>query len=145
MGDRRIAQINISRTDTVGAIRGLHYQRPPDAELKLIRCLKGQVWDVAVDLRADSPTFLQWHGERLTRYNRRMLAVPEGCAHGFQVLEECSELIYIHTAFFEPGAEAGVRYDEPRINIDWPLPVSQLSDRDSSHPYLEQAFEGIVM
>lgn len=142
--DRRLVQINSSRTHSIGTVRGLHYQHPPHAELKLVHCLSGQVWDVAVDLRAGSPTFLQWHGERLSAEYQRMLVVPEGCAHGFQALEPGSELLYMHTAFFESAAEGGIRYDEPRIGIDWPLPVSAVSDRDSRHPYLEQAFAGIV-
>src|SRR5262249_48876555 len=102
IGERRIVQINHSRTATRGAVRGLHYQRPPDAEMKLVRCLKGRVWDVAVDLRRGSPTFLRWHAEELSAANGRMIAIPEGCAHGFQVLEPDSELLYLHTAFYNP-------------------------------------------
>ena len=107
---RRILQINHSRTAAVGAVRGMHFQRPPHAEMKLVRCLVARVWDVAVDLRADSPTFLHWHAEELSPDNQCMLVIPEGCAHGFQVLAPDSELLYLHTACYVPGAEcAGER------------------------------------
>lgn len=143
IGPRRIVQINHSRTAAFGAIRGMHYQHPPHAEMKLVRCLKGRVWDVAVDLRAGSPTFLRWHAEELTPHNARMLVIPEGCAHGFQVLEADSELLYLHTAFYEPQAEGGVRYDDPRLGITWPLPVAELSPRDAGHPPIEPNYRGI--
>jgi len=144
IGDRRIVQINHSRTAVTGAVRGMHYQRPPQAEMKLVRCLKGRVWDVAVDLRADSPTFLQWHAEEFSPANVRMMVIPEGCAHGFQVLEAGSELLYLHTEFYAPEAEGGVSCNEPRLGITWPLPVTDLSRRDSSHPPLTADFSGIV-
>jgi dTDP-4-dehydrorhamnose 3,5-epimerase len=143
IGPRRIVQINHSRTATVGAIRGMHYQHPPHAEMKLVRCLRGRVWDVAVDLRAGSPTFLRWHAEELTPHNARMLVIPEGCAHGFQVLEADSELLYLHTAFYAPQAEGGVRHDDPRLGITWPLPVAELSPRDAGHPKIEPDYRGI--
>lgn len=143
IGNRRIVQINHSRTATVGAIRGMHFQRPPHAEMKMVRCLKGRVWDVAVDLRADSPTFLKWHAEELTPENTRMLVVPEGCAHGFQVIEPNSELLYLHTAYYTPAAEGGIRHDDPRLAITWPLPVTDISQRDNSHPLLNPDFHGI--
>ena len=143
IGNRRIAQINHSRTSSVGAIRGMHYQRPPHAEMKLVRCLKGRVWDVAVDLRTTSPTFLQWHAEELTPENARMLVIPEGCAHGFQVLEAESELLYLHTAFYTPDAEGGLRHDDSRLGISWPLPVTDLSSRDTCHPHIAPDFHGI--
>ncbi len=141
--DRRIVQINHSLTSAVGAVRGLHYQRPPHAEMKLVRCLKGGVWDVAVDLRAGSPTFLQWHAEELTPGNGRILVIPEGCAHGFQVLEAQSELLYLHTASYTPAAEGGLSYDDPRLGIPWPLSVADLSDRDHRHSPIAPDFPGI--
>ncbi|MEJ7745209.1 MAG: dTDP-4-dehydrorhamnose 3,5-epimerase, partial [Luteimonas sp.] len=144
LGGRRVVQINHSRTHAVGAVRGLHYQRAPHAEMKLVRCLKGRVWDVAIDLRAGSPTFLQWHGEELTTDNARMLVIAEGCAHGFQVLEPDSELLYLHTATYAPDAEGGVRWDDPRLGIPWPLPVSELSERDRLVPSLTAEFSGIA-
>lgn len=145
IGDRRIVQINHSRTAAAGAMRGMHYQRPPHAEMKLVRCLKGRVWDVAVDLRAGSPTFLQWHAEELSPGNARMMVIPEGCAHGFQVLEADSELLYLHTAFHAPEAEGGVSCNDPHLGISWPLPVTDLSQRDSSHPPMTADFPGIVV
>lgn len=142
VGSRRIVQINHSRTQIVGAVRGLHYQKPPHAEMKLVRCLKGRVWDVAVDLRAGSPTLLHWHAEELSAENARMLVIPEGCAHGFQVLEEGSELLYLHTAFYTPPAEGGIRPTDSKLAIRWPLPVQDLSDRDGNHPLLTAEFSG---
>ena len=142
---RHIVQINHSITANVGAIRGLHYQRPPHAEMKLVRCLRGRVWDVAADLRAGSRTFLQWHEEELTPGNGRMLVIPEGCAHGFQVLDPDSELLYLHTAFYDPAAEGGVRYDDPRLGITWPLQVGDLSQRDRNLPTLDAGFRGISL
>jgi len=143
MGGRHIVQINHSRTVTLGAVRGLHFQRPPQAEMKLVRCLKGRVWDVAVDLRAGSKTFLQWHAEELTPGNARMLIVPEGCAHGFQALEVGSELLYLHTAFYDPDLEGGVRCDDSRLGIAWPLPIADLSHRDRLLPLLDAEFRGL--
>jgi dTDP-4-dehydrorhamnose 3,5-epimerase len=141
--DRRIVQINHSRTTNVGSVRGMHFQHPPHAEMKLVRCLKGRVWDVAVDLRAGSSTFLCWHAEELTPENVSMLIIPEGCAHGFQVLEPDSELLYLHTAFYTPKAEDGVRYDDSRLSITWPLPVTDISLRDIKHPNIALDFPGI--
>lgn len=143
IGSRRIVQINHSRTAATGAIRGMHFQHPPHAEMKLVRCLKGRVWDVAVDLRAGSPTFLQWHSEELGPQNTRMLVIPEGCAHGFQVLEPESEMLYLHTAFYVPESEGGARYDDPRIGIRWPLLVTEVSPRDAGHPLIAPDFQGI--
>ena len=143
IGERRIVQINHSRTEAVGAVRGMHFQHPPHAEMKLVRCIKGRVWDVAVDLRAGSPTFLNWHAEELTPQNACMLVIPEGCAHGFQVLDAASELLYLHTAFYTPASEGGLRHDDPRLGIGWPLPAVDLSSRDLAHPLLSQDFSGI--
>jgi dTDP-4-dehydrorhamnose 3,5-epimerase len=143
IGNRRIVQINHSRTSAVGAIRGMHFQRPPRAEMKLVRCLKGRVWDVAVDLRADSSTYLQWHAEELTPENSKMLVIAEGFAHGFQVLEPNSELLYLHTAFYAPEAEGGICYDDPALAITWPQAVTDISPRDTGHPLIDSGFEGL--
>lgn len=140
---RRIRQINISTTKMVGAIRGLHFQYPPKAEMKMIRCLAGAVWDVAVDLRRGSETFLQWVGATLAPNDAQMLIIPEGCAHGFQVLQPGSQLLYLHTAPYAPENEGGIRPDDPRIAISWPLPVSDISERDRRHALLDLTFEGI--
>lgn len=145
LGPRRIVQINHSLTHAVGAVRGLHYQRPPHAETKLVRCLRGRVWDLALDLRADSPTFLRWHAEELSAANAKMLVIPEGCAHGFQVLEAASELLYLHTAAYCPDAEAGVSPTDPAVQIGWPLPIGDLSARDAQHPALPPEFRGIAL
>jgi dTDP-4-dehydrorhamnose 3,5-epimerase len=145
IGERHVVQINHSRTTAVGAVRGLHFQHPPYSEMKLIRCLKGRVWDVAVDLRSGSQTFLHWYAEELTPENARMLVIPEGCAHGFQVLEANSELLYLHTASYSTKAETGVRFDDARLGITWPLPPGELSERDRLLPVLMPDFEGVVV
>lgn len=145
LGERRIRQINYSRTTRVGAVRGLHFQHFPYAEMKLVRCLRGKVWDVAVDLRRGSPTFLQWHAEELTPESARLFIIPEGCAHGFQVLATNSELLYLHTAPYQPGAEGGVAWNDPLLGIDWPLPPVDLSKRDSNHPWLPADFKGVEL
>jgi len=141
--NRPIVQINQSVTRRVGAIRGLHYQRTPHAEGKWVRCLRGRVFDVALDLRRGSPTFLRWHAVTLSAEAMNAVFIPEGCGHGFQVLEPDSELLYLHTASYAPGYEGGVRHDDPRVLISWPLPVSDLSERDRLHPLLGSNFEGI--
>jgi len=135
-GDREIAQVNYSRTEAVGTIRGLHLQDEPHSEAKLVRCLRGRVWDVAVDLRRDSSTYGQWHSFELSPDQGNALLIPEGCAHGFQVLEPGSELVYIHSGAWVPEADVGVRWDDSQLAIAWPLPVTDLSDRDCSLPLL---------
>ncbi|MBU1219452.1 dTDP-4-dehydrorhamnose 3,5-epimerase [Myxococcota bacterium] len=145
IGSRQIVQINYSRTSSSGAIRGLHFQYPPHSEMKLIRCIKGGVWDVALDLRADSPTFLRYHAQELTPENFNMLVIPEGCAHGFQVLKEDSELLYLHTEFYTPSSEGGVLYNDPLVSINWPLPVQDISERDKKHSPLSVEFAGITI
>lgn len=145
IGERRIVQVSLSRTHVVGAIRGLHFQRQPHSEMKLIRCLKGKVWDVAIDLRAGSSTFMQWHAEELSPENARMMVIPEGCGHGFQVIEEDSELLYLHTAHYAPEFEDGVLFSDPRLNISWPLPVTDLSERDRKHPLIAPDFAGLTI
>ena len=143
IGTRHVVQANHSRTAAVGTVRGMHYQRGAHAEMKLVRCLRGRVFDVAVDLRADSPTRFQWHAEELTPENGRMLIIPEGFAHGFQVLEEDSELLYLHTAAYAPHAEGGVAYDDPLLAIRWPLPAVGLSPRDLGYAPLTTHFTDI--
>jgi dTDP-4-dehydrorhamnose 3,5-epimerase len=140
---RTICQANVSRTAFPGTIRGLHFQYPPQAEMKLIRCLQGRIWDVSVDLRRDSPTFLQWYGLELGEDPKTMVIIPEGCAHGFQVLQANSDLLYLHTAPYTPALEGGVRYDDPKLGIPWPLAPTDLSQRDCSHSLLTDTFGGI--
>lgn len=144
IGDRQIVQINHSRTSRIGAVRGLHYQRPPLAEMKMVRCLRGRVFDVAVDLRAGSPTFLHWHAQELTPERATMMVIPEGFAHGFQALEPDSEMLYLHTEFYAPEAEAGVRHDDPELGIQWPLTPRDLSTRDMAHPLIGKNFTGVT-
>jgi len=145
LGGKRVRQINRTMTAKKGTIRGLHYQRPPHAEVKFISCLRGEVWDVAVDLRHDSPTFMKFHSEILSADNRKTLMIPEGFAHGFQTLTDDCELLYLHTASFEASSEGGVSPFENRISISWPLSVSEISERDKAHAALAQNFEGIVL
>lgn len=145
LGHRQIAQINHSRTRRAGAVRGMHFQNPPHAEMKMVRCLRGRVWDVAVDLRSGSPTFLRWHAQELAADDAQMLIIPEGFAHGFQVLEPDSELLYLHTAYYHPPSEGGLRHDDPRLAIAWPLPPQDLSPRDLAHPLLDADFTGVAL
>lgn len=143
LSGRHVVQSNHSYTEKVGTVRGMHFQRAPYAEMKLITCLRGAVWDVAVDLREGSPTFLQWFGVELSSDRSLLLVIPEGCAHGFQTLLPDSELLYYHTAPYTPVAEKGVRYDDPTLAIPWPLPVSEVSPRDRSHPLISPEFKGL--
>ena len=145
LGNRKIMQINQSYTRNVGTVRGLHFQHAPHAEMKLVRCLKGKVWDVVVDLRSGSPTFLKWRAEELSTTNNRMVVIPEGCAHGFQVLEADSELLYLHTAVYSSSAEGGIRPTDPELSINWPLAVMDLSDRDLNHQILTPDFAGLTL
>ena len=143
IGKRHIVQINYSRTTAVGAVRGLHFQCPPHAEMKLVRCIRGRVWDVAVDLRARSPTLFRWHAEEITPENAHMVVIPEGCAHGFQALEPDSELLYLHTAAYAPESEGGISHNDPRLAITWPLSVTDISKRDNAFPLIDADFIGI--
>ncbi|MBP1883619.1 dTDP-4-dehydrorhamnose 3,5-epimerase [Sinorhizobium mexicanum] len=125
-----IAQINHSMTRTKGAVRGLHFQRSPHEEAKFVSCLAGAVFDVAVDMRPDSPTYLRWHGEVLSAENARSMMIPGGFAHGFQTLTENCELIYLHDKPFAPEAEGGLNALDPRVKIAWPIEITQMSERD---------------
>ena len=138
-----VSQLNHSVTRERGTVRGMHFQRPPHAEMKLVSCLRGVVWDVAVDLRAGSPTFGRWHAERLSDENHRAMLIPEGFAHGFQALTDDVELLYCHSAPYEAGAEGGVNPLDGRLAVAWPLPITRLSDRDRGLPALTDGYEGI--
>lgn len=140
-----IAQINHSFTAKAGTIRGLHFQRPPATETKVIRCLRGAVWDVAVDLRAGSPTFLQWQAVELRADRPALIVIPDGFAHGFQSLTDDAELIYFHSAFYAPGLEAGFHCMDDRLGITWPLPMTQQSARDQSLPAVPPDFQGLSL
>lgn len=138
-----IAQINHTRTALSGSIRGMHYQTPPHAEMKLVSCIRGEVWDVAVDLRANSSTFLQWHAQTLSAANGHAMLIPEGFAHGFQTIADDVEMLYLHSVAYAPAAEAALRFDDPRLGITWPLAVKEISARDQSHALLSPTFNGI--
>lgn len=136
-------QLNHSISLKRGTIRGMHFQNPPFGEVKLVRCIVGSVYDVIVDLRKGSKTFLQWIGVELSSNNKRMLYIPRGFAHGFQTLEENCELIYHHSEFYDKAAEDGVNYNDPIIGINWPLDVTVISERDRIHKLLDKEFKGI--
>lgn len=142
---KKIVQINQSLTKQKGAIRGLHFQYPPKAEIKMVKCVSGSIFDVAIDLRKNSPTFLQWHGEILSAENMKMMVVPEGFAHGFQALEDNCEIIYFVTEFYSPENEEGVRYNDPKINIKWSLKITNISDKDRNQDLLDENFLGITI
>lgn len=127
-------QANMSLSIRSGTIRGLHYQVAPSLEAKLVRCTRGAIFDVVVDLRPGSPTFRSWYGTALTADNAQMLFVPGGCAHGCQTTQDMSELHYLTSAFYSPNDVRGLRYDDPAIGIHWPLDVSDISDQDRSWP-----------
>src|SRR5437868_10231093 len=134
-------QANHSVTLGAGSIRGLHFQRPPFAEIKLISCVAGSAYDVAVDLRPGSPTYLHWAAAELDEDSS--LYIPAGCAHGFQALTDAVHLVYQHSAYYTPDTEGGVRFDDPALAIDWPLAVATVSDRDRGFPLIDEIFEGI--
>lgn len=143
--NKPITQINHTLTKNKAAVRGMHFQYPPHAEVKVVSCIHGEVFDVAVDLRRDSPTYLHWHGVILSASNRQSLLIPEGYAHGFQTLTENCELIYLHTMPYCPGAEGAVNVLDGKLNIGWPLAIEELSERDRNHKLIEQDFQGIVL
>jgi dTDP-4-dehydrorhamnose 3,5-epimerase len=138
-----VAQANTSLTRTAGSIRGMHYQLPPAAETKFIRATRGAVYDVIVDLRPDSPTYLQHVGVELSEDNRRFIYVPAMFGHGFQTLTDDTEVSYLVSEFYTPGAERGLRHDDPSLGIDWPLPVTVVSDKDRSWPLLDGELEAV--
>jgi len=140
---KQIAQINHSMTRKAATIRGLHYQCPPAAEAKIIRCIRGKVFDVMVDIRKGSPGFLQFHGLELSPESLFMVYIPEGFAHGFQALTDNAELLYLHSALYTPQCELGLRFNDPALRIDWPLPVGAVSLRDQSYPLINVDFKGI--
>lgn len=143
--DKQIVQINHSLTRQKGAIRGMHYQRPPACEIKIIRCVQGAVFDVMVDIRVGSPTFRQWYGVELSKDNLRMVYIPEGFAHGFQTLTGEAELIYHHSEFYSPEDERGLRSDDPALAICWPLPATGISSKDQNYPLMDHHFKGIAL
>jgi len=138
-----IIQINHTYTARKGTVRGMHFQYPPEAEMKLVTCIRGEVWDVAVDLRSDSPTFMHWHAEHLSVENGQALLIPEGFAHGFQALSDDVELLYAHTRPYAVNAEGGLNPIDSSLGITWPLEITEISDRDSRHPLITPEFKGV--
>lgn len=140
-----VMQINHTFTAKLGTVRGMHFQRPPAQEIKLVSCIRGEVWDVVVDVRSGSPTFLHWHAERLSGNNCRALLVPEGFAHGFQALTDDVELLYCHSATFDAAAEAGLNPLDERLAINWPVSITEVSDRDANHPLIGCDYHGVKL
>jgi len=138
-----IVQINLSINQSKGMVRGLHFQYPPHAETKVVSCLKGKIFDVVVDLRAGSKTFLQWHAEVLSADEQNAFYIPEGFAHAFQTLDDECVLLYLHTAFYNSAVEGAFNIKDPRLNISWPLPITRISERDKGHPFIADDFSGI--
>jgi len=140
-----IAQINYTLTAKRGTVRGLHFQFPPHAEMKFVSCLRGRIWDVAVDLRRGSDTILRWHAEELSADNQRALLIPEGFAHGYQALTDDVEVLYCHSAAFHDDAQGVVNPRDLKLAIEWPLEITVLSDKDAHHPMINQDFAGLVV
>ena len=143
--NKPIIQINHSLTKIKGTIRGIHFQMPPNAETKIVSCMKGTVFDVAVDLRRGSETFLSWHGEKLSADNKKSIIIPEGFAHGFQALSNDCELIYMHTNYYKKEAEGGLHVRDKKIAIEWPLPIKNLSEKDKSFKFIEDDYCGVKL
>lgn len=141
----RVVQCNVSYNDEAGTMRGMHYQIPPAAETKLVRCTRGAIYDVIVDLRTESPTYLQHFGVELSEHNRRALFVPELFAHGYLALTGGAEVTYQVGEFYTPGAERGLRYDDPALAIEWPMPITVISEKDAGWPLLNTARRADVL
>jgi dTDP-4-dehydrorhamnose 3,5-epimerase len=142
---RTVVQVNHTRTVRKGTVRGLHFQYPPAAEMKLVHCLSGSIFDVAADLRAGSPTQRRWHGEILSADEPKTLVIPEGVAHGFQLLSDSCDILYFHTAPYRREAEGGVNACDPALSINWPLPLRLQSERDAGLPMLDCQFTEVAL
>ena len=138
-----LKQINISYTKLKNTLRGLHFQKPPYAEKKIVTCIKGKIFDIIVDLRRESPTFLKFHNEILSQSNQKSLLVPEGFAHGFLSLVDDCEVLYFHTKNYNPKYESGIKYNDPKLGINWPSKPIEISERDLSFPLIDDQFQGI--
>ncbi len=143
--EEEFVQHNFSFNVAKGTVRGLHYQLPPYTETKYLRCVQGNIFDVVVDLRKNSPTYLKHFSIELSFSNMLGLIVPQGCAHGFQVLEDNTSVVYFHTQFYQQGFERGIKFDDPVIDIKWPLEVTYMSDRDKEFPPIDNKFEPIQL
>ena len=142
-GQKSIAQVNHSYTSQPGVVRGMHFQYPPHTEIKMVTCIRGSVFDVAIDLRRNSRTYLKWFGLKLKADKFMSLAIPEGFAHGFQTLESNCELIYFHSEPYVSTAEGAVNATDEIFQISWPLPISERSTRDKNHPMISKTFQGL--
>ena len=138
-----IAQMNHTLTKQQGAVRGMHYQNPPYSETKIVTCIRGEVFDVAIDLRKNSSTFLHWHAEILSESNQSSLYIPDGFAHGFQTLTNDCELLYIHSYIYNADAEGAVNVLDTKLGIEWPLEITEISERDQTHSMIDTTFEGL--
>lgn len=143
VGDRKIVNVNFSHTCKKGSIRGMHYQRPPFAEMKMVRCTKGRILDTAVDIREDSPTYLEHVSIELSADNMKLFIIPEGFAHGFQSLEDNCEIMYLVTAFYNKEHESGVNAMDPALNIEWALPATDMSYKDRNFTFIDDEFRGV--
>lgn len=143
--ESQFVQINTSLTAKKGTLRGMHYQLPPDSEVKVVRCIRGALFDVIVDLRPDSPTFKKWFGAELTSENRTMMYVPRGFAHGLVTLQDDTEAFYLVSAFYAPESERGVRFDDKEFGIEWPVPILETSDKDRGWPDLDPEWHGVEL
>jgi dTDP-4-dehydrorhamnose 3,5-epimerase len=133
-----IVQINNSLSKHKGTLRGLHYQVFPKQEDKIIRCIKGAIYDVIIDLRNESETFLEWFGLELSEVNRKSLYVPKGFAHGYLTLADNSELFYLSTDYYTAESEKGIRWDDPKFNIEWPIDITEISEKDAAHSFFSK-------
>ena len=138
-----IKQINITLTKKKGTIRGLHFQLPPHSEIKMVSCIKGKIFDVIVDLRKNSKTFLQTHSEILSEKNQKSLIVPKGFAHGFQALEDNCEILYFHSENYNSDYEDGIKYNDPQLSIKWPKNITNISKRDDNFKLILENFKGL--
>jgi len=141
--NKEFVQFNHSATAQKGTLRGMHYQVPPSAEIKLIRCVRGSAYDVIIDIRYESPTFLKYFGTELNEDNMKMIYVPEGFAHGFQTLENNTQLVYHHSQYYNPEHERGIRYNDPAVGIDWPLEPINVTAKDKNYPSIDNNYKGI--
>jgi len=140
-----IAQINYTQTTKCGTVRGMHYQLAPHSEMKLVTCIKGKIWDVAVDLRRDSPTFMHWHAQVLSAENNHAMLIPEGFAHGFQSLTNDVELLYCHSSPYIIESEAALNARDPIMGINWPVEINEISSKDDAHPFIDKNFPGVLL
>ena len=140
-----IAQINQTLTYKTGSIRGMHFQFPPYAEDKMVSCIRGEIFDVAVDIRKNSSTFLHYHAEILSKENNKSMCIPKGFAHGFQSMSNDCEVLYLHTEFYSSKLEKGLRWNDPLIGIEWPLTATNISTRDVGHELLDKNFKGVYL